>query len=121
MGSLIADGCNIESGTVIENSLIGLRCHIGRDVTIRICVVMGADYFETEDHFAVNDRIGRPPMGIGDGAHIEDAILDKNCRIGKAATIKPTGEDEAAHGPIVIRDGIVIVPREASVPDEWRV
>ena len=119
LGSLIADGCNIEKGTVIENSLIGLRCNIGSDVTIRNCVIMGADYFETESHGAENTQLNRPPLGIGDGSVIENAILDKNCRIGKGVTIKSTGEEEAQHDPLIIRDGINIVPRSASVPDGW--
>lgn len=119
MGSLVADGCNIEQGTVIENSLIGLRCNIGRDVTIKNCVIMGADYYETDEHHEENAGQLRPPMGIGDNAVIENAILDKNCRIGKGVRITSTGVDEADHDPIVIRDGIVIVPREATVPDGW--
>jgi glucose-1-phosphate adenylyltransferase len=121
LGSLVADGCNIEQGTVIENSLIGLRCNIGRDVTIKNCVIMGADYYETDEHHQENARLQRPPMGIGDNAVIEDAILDKNCRIGRGVSIRATGEDEATHEPLVIRDGIAIVPRAASVPDGWRM
>jgi glucose-1-phosphate adenylyltransferase len=119
LGSLVADGCNIEQGTVIENSLIGLRCNIGRDVTIKNCVVMGADYYETADHQTENRRLNRPPLGIGDGSVIEGAILDKNCRIGKGVTIRPNGEEEADHGPVVIRDGILVVPREAILQDNW--
>ena len=60
-------------------------------------------------------------MGIGDNAVIENAILDKNCRIGRGVSIRSTGEEEATHDPIVIRDGIAIVPRAASVPDDWRM
>jgi glucose-1-phosphate adenylyltransferase len=119
MGSLVADGCNIEQGTVIENSLIGLRCNIGRDVTIKNCVIMGADYYESGEHHQENARLQRPPMGIGDNAVIEDAILDKNCRIGRGVRIRATGEETAEHDPVVIRDGIVIVPRGASVTDGW--
>ena len=44
--SLVADGSMIEPGAVIENSVIGLRCRIGRNVVIRNTVLMGADYYE---------------------------------------------------------------------------
>ena len=47
--SLVADGCVIGPGARIENSVIGLRCRIGRDVTIRNSVIMGADFYETPD------------------------------------------------------------------------
>ena len=48
-GSLVADGSMIEEGAVIENSLIGLRCRIGRNVTIRNSIVMGNDFYETPE------------------------------------------------------------------------
>ncbi|MCA9026061.1 MAG: glucose-1-phosphate adenylyltransferase [Planctomycetaceae bacterium] len=120
-GSLIADGCNIDKGTVIENSLIGVRCNIGKDVTIRNCVLMGADYFESEDHHAENAQLDRPPMAIGNRAVIEQAIVDKNCRIGSDVIVKPTGELDADHDPIVIRDGIIVIPRGATLPNGWRL
>ncbi len=120
-GSLIADGCHIDDGTVIENSLIGIRCRIGKDVTIRNCVLMGADYFENSEHDVENALLGRPALGIGDGTVVENAIVDKNCRIGRDVIIKPTGETDAEHGPVVVRDGVPIAPRSAILPDGWRL
>ncbi len=119
-GSLIADGCHIDQGTVIENSLIGVRCNIGKDVTIRNCVLMGADYFESVEHHTENARLHRPPLGIGDRTVIDQAIVDKNCRIGSDVIVKPTGESDAEHDPLVIRDGITVVPRGATLPNGWR-
>lgn len=118
-GSLIADGCHIDDGTVIENSLVGIRCRIGKDVTIRNCVLMGADYFETELHHAENARLGRPAIGIGDGTVIEQAIVDKNCRIGRDVVIRPAANPERIRPPVVFQDGIAIVPRSATLPDGW--
>ncbi|MGD9856213.1 MAG: glucose-1-phosphate adenylyltransferase [Planctomycetaceae bacterium] len=119
-GSLIADGCHIDDGTVIENSLVGIRCRIGKDVTIRNCVLMGADFFETEQHHAENARLGRPAIGIGDGAVIEQAIVDKNCRIGRDVIIKPDEQPASKCAPVVFQEGIAIVPRSATLPDGWR-
>ncbi len=115
-GSLMADGCLIDRGVTIENSVIGLRCVIGRDVVIRNSVLMGNDFYESPD-----DRNGHSPIGIGAGSHIEDAIIDKNCRIGLGARIvNRQGVDateETAHG--MIQDGIVVVPKGATIPDDW--
>ena len=61
--SLVADGCIIESGTRIENSVIGLRCHIGRDVTIRNSIVMGADFYEMPDELRALGDDNLPPLG----------------------------------------------------------
>jgi glucose-1-phosphate adenylyltransferase len=119
--SLIADGCQIGRGSRIENSVIGLRCVIGENVTIKDTVIMGADFYEDEDRKALH--VGQPPLGIGSGSHIEGAILDKNCRIGKNARIvneqklEERGEDEAC----IIRDGIPIVVKEGVLPDGFRL
>lgn len=120
-GSLIADGSTIEAGAVIENSLIGLRCRIGRNVTIRNSVVMGADFYETPDTIAARQSNGEPPLGVGEGSHIEGAILDKNCRIGRnVRVVNERGvenTEETSYG--MIRDGIFVMPKNATLPDGW--
>ncbi len=118
--SLIADGCVIEPGTRIENSVIGLRCSIGRDVTIRNSVVMGADFYESpRDLLATGDD--PIAMGIGNGAVIDRAIVDKNCRIGAGAqVINSQNVDEGKVGEIcTIRDGILVVEKGATLPAGW--
>jgi glucose-1-phosphate adenylyltransferase len=118
--SLIADGCKIGRGAVIENSVIGLRCIIGEGVTIKNTVIMGADLYDDERHARA---AGRPPLGIGAGSHIEGAILDKNCRLGKNVRIvneqrlETRGEDE----PCIIREGIPNVVKDGVLPDGWRL
>jgi glucose-1-phosphate adenylyltransferase len=120
--SLIADGCRIGKGSVIENSVVGLRCHIGENVTIKDTVIMGADYFDDDFRAQAADR-GGPPLGIGNGSHIEGAILDKNCRIGKNVRIineqktETRGEDESC----IIREGIPNVVKDGVLPDGWKL
>ena len=75
--SLISDGCVIEPGTVIENSVVGLRTHIRRNAVIRDSVLFGHDEYETPLPGSAN-----VPQGIGAGTVIEKAIVEKNCRIG---------------------------------------
>jgi glucose-1-phosphate adenylyltransferase len=122
-GSLVADGSVIEPGAVIENSVIGLRCHIGRNVVIRNTVLMGADFYETPDAVAAHRVNGMPPLGVGEGTHIEGAIIDKNCRIGRdVRVINEQGVDhteETPHG--MIRDGIVVMSKNTALPDGWRM
>jgi glucose-1-phosphate adenylyltransferase len=119
--SLIADGCQIGRGCTIENSVIGLRCVIGEGVTIRNTILMGADFYEDEDRLA--QVAGQPTLGIGAGSHIEGAILDKNCRIGRNVRIineqrlETKGEDE----PCIIRDGIPVVVKDGVLPDGYRL
>jgi len=119
--SLIAEGSRIEQGAVIENSIIGLRCLIGRDVIIRNSVVMGNDFYELPADIALHKSNGLPPLGVGPAAHIEGAIIDKNCRIGRnARIINEKGlEDTVETQYGVIRDGIVVVPKGTTLPDHW--
>ena len=110
--ALISDGCII-SDAHIERSVIGIRSIIESGATIRNSVIMGADYFE-EDRQSGGDV---PPIGIGRNCVIDRAIIDKNARIADGAVITPEGK--AAHldaENYFIRDGIVVVPKNAVIP-----
>jgi glucose-1-phosphate adenylyltransferase len=117
--SLVADGCVIGAGTVIENSVIGLRCRIGQNVTIRNSVLMGNDYYERPDQQVENRAKRRPNVGIGAGSLIDGAIIDKNCRIGRNVRIDAAITHDLDRGGIVIRDGIIIVPKGTTLADDW--
>ncbi|HEX4129234.1 MAG TPA: glucose-1-phosphate adenylyltransferase [Pirellulales bacterium] len=121
--SLISDGCTIEDGAVIKNSIIGLRCHIGRNVTIRNSVVMGNDFYQTPDEIAADRAAGVPLLSIGEGSVIDGAIVDKNCRIGRnVRVINESGvQDTDDNGASMVRDGILVVPKEVTLPDGWRM
>ncbi|HEV3417426.1 MAG TPA: glucose-1-phosphate adenylyltransferase [Pirellulales bacterium] len=118
--SLISDGCVIEAGATIEQSVIGLRCRIGRNVTIRDSVIMGADYYESATEMA---REGQTiPMGIAEGTTIEGAIIDKNCRIGRNVRIaNDRGVESSPETPeSMICDGIVVVQKGAALNEGWK-
>ncbi|MBI1348113.1 glucose-1-phosphate adenylyltransferase [bacterium] len=118
--SLISDGCFIEPGAVIENSVIGLRCRIGKNVTIRNSVLMGADYFQSDDEIAADHAAGTPPVGIGEGSFINGSIVDKNCRIGKNVRICPKSLDKLPEGsPLVMEEGVIVVPKDCALVDGW--
>ncbi|MFN2207996.1 MAG: glucose-1-phosphate adenylyltransferase, partial [Candidatus Promineifilaceae bacterium] len=113
---LLADGGRIQEAT-IRNSVIGLRSIIDRNVTIHRTVIMGADYYESPEELAANEREGRPNVGIGEGAVIEGAIIDKDARIGRQVIIRniPNRVDYEEEN-WVAREGIVIVPKSATIP-----
>lgn len=122
--SLVADGCIVENGAVVENCIIGLRCRIGKGAVIKNSVVMGADFYQTPEDEAADVAETRPGVSIGDGSHIEGAIVDKNCRIGKNVRIAPPAGLEASSelqqlDRIIARDGILVVPKETTLPDGW--
>jgi glucose-1-phosphate adenylyltransferase len=120
--SLVADGCVIGQGTRIENSVIGLRCRIGHNVTIRNSVIMGADYYESPAQLSVDRSEGWPPIGIGDGAVVDGAIVDKNCHVGAGAQIiaDPRQQDRVGGENYEMLDGIIVIPKNAVLRDGWR-
>ncbi|QDU57824.1 glucose-1-phosphate adenylyltransferase [Aeoliella mucimassa] len=119
-GSLIADGCTIHPGAKIENSIIGLRCQIGSNVTIRDSIVMGADFFETPEQVAKNASECGTWLGIGEGAVVERAIVDKNCRIGAGARVScESKEDLDLSLNCCVRDGVLVVPKNTIIPPGW--
>jgi glucose-1-phosphate adenylyltransferase len=103
----------------IYESVIGLRSIIGPDVCIKRTVVMGADVYETPERKAENRRLGQPNIGIARGCTIESAIIDKNARIGEGVTIRahPPEDEMVETESYVIRDGIVVVLKDAIIPD----
>ncbi|MCA9923281.1 MAG: glucose-1-phosphate adenylyltransferase [Anaerolineales bacterium] len=114
---LLTDGCRIHDATV-RNSVIGLRSIVGPDVSIQSSVIMGADYYEPDNDKEANFSISRPDIGIGAGSVIEGAIIDKNARIGRNVTIRSIpNRPDAEGGNWVSRDGIIIVPKNAVIPD----
>jgi glucose-1-phosphate adenylyltransferase len=114
--ALIADGCFLDRVN-IDRAIIGVRSRIGADVTIKNSLVLGADDYE----IAVEDQPGvnrHPHLGIGDNSWIENAIIDKNARIGKNVRIQnANGLRDHDGDSFFVRDGIVIVPKSGVIPD----
>ncbi len=116
--TVVAEGCLLR-GAEIRESVIGLRSIVGPDVRIERTVMMGADVYETPERKAENRRRGEPSIGIGRGSVIEGAIIDKNARIGEGVTIRPHAPDEdmIETDSYVIREGIVVVLKDAIIPE----
>lgn len=112
--SVVADG-SIINATKIERSVIGIRSRIGKGSIVISSYMMGNDHYQTLTEIV--ERPGEILMGIGENCHIENAILDKNCRIGDNVTIiggpqLPNQETDL----YVISGGIVVVKKEVTVP-----
>jgi glucose-1-phosphate adenylyltransferase len=111
--AIIADGCII-SDAHIERSVIGVRSVIQTGATIRNSIVMGADYYETDPTTVPK---GVPPIGVGRNCVIDRAIIDKNARIADGVVITPEGKPSDMDAEnYFIRDGIVVVPKNAVIP-----
>ncbi len=111
---LLAEGCRIQKAE-ITHSVIGVRSVISTGTVIKDSIIMGADYYPTE-------KPAQPPIGIGPNCHIEGAIIDKNARIGADVVIRPFPRGtEINTADWTIQDGIVVVPKDAVIPNGTRI
>jgi len=114
--AVISDGCIINRAT-ITHSIVGLRCLVGPGTVLNRTILLGSDYYESQDSIEQHEKVGKPRIGIGANCRIENTIVDKNARIGNNVVISPAGKpDKLDHENYYIRDGIVIVPKSGVIP-----
>jgi glucose-1-phosphate adenylyltransferase len=107
---ILADGTFVK-GSTLEEAVIGVRASV-RNAVLKRVLVMGVDANAPEA------APGAPPFGIGEGSRIENAIIDKNARIGKNVRILNEHALKEAEGPgWAIHEGIVVVEKNAIIPD----
>jgi glucose-1-phosphate adenylyltransferase len=113
--AIVSDGCSIERCT-IEHSIIGIRSVIRSGGHIRRSLLIGADYYESEGGAPASD--GVPRLGVGRNVVLDRVIVDKNARIGDDVRLVNERGVQEADGPgYYIRNGIIIVPKDAVIPD----
>jgi glucose-1-phosphate adenylyltransferase len=114
---ILAGGCIISESS-FERTVIGVRSIVGKGNRLQNVVMMGADIFENDAQRAENSDLQRPDIGIGENCHIENAIIDKNARIGNNVRLSPEGKpDMFEQGDIIVRDGVLMVLKGGVVPD----
>jgi glucose-1-phosphate adenylyltransferase len=117
--SMISEGC-ILNGVSARNSIIGLRSRIDDGAKIEKSIIMGADFFESLEQLKSNVAAQKPHIGVGSNSIIRRAIIDKNARIGKNVQLVNQHNIEnldGENGCYFIREGIIIVPKNATIPD----
>lgn len=115
--SILCEGSIINKSR-IDHSIIGIRSRIGENSIIERSVIMGADFFETKEELDHNAKEGIPNIGIGKNCEIRNAIIDKNVRIGNGVKIiNARGVSEEFAENYAIRDGIIVIPKNALIPE----
>ena len=117
--SMIGEG-SILKECRIHHSVLGIRTRVEADCTIEDTLIMGADFYEpyAERQSGVLDS--KIPVGIGAGSTVRRAIIDKNARIGRNVQIMNKDRVEEAKREdegFYIRNGIVVVIKGATIPD----
>lgn len=117
--SMVSEGC-ILNGVYARNSIVGLRSRVDFGARIENSILMGADFFESFDEIQKNVSRSKPHIGIGENTIIARAIVDKNARIGKNVRLVNKNKIETLDGEngcFYIREGIIIVPKNAVIAD----
>ena len=114
--TLLAPGARVV-GSDINHCIVGVRSQVGPACRLAHTIIMGADYFESDAEKTANAASGRPNLGIGANCVIEGAIIDKNARIGANTVIRAlAGRPDAETASYAVRDGIVVVMKNATIP-----
>lgn len=109
--ALIAEGCIIRAKR-LEKVVVGIRSRIASNAVLKNVVMFGSDIYETMQQVEAMKN----PVGIGPDCYIENAIIEKNCRIARNVTIKGgeglSNEENEKYcivdGIIVLRKGVII-------------
>jgi glucose-1-phosphate adenylyltransferase len=119
--SIIAEGCII-SGTSIEHSVIGIRNRIGKGSKISNSYLMGNDFYQNLDEMTYNYENNIVNFGIGERCVINNAIVDKNCRIGNDVTLNGGTHLEDTNTELyTIKGGIIVIKKGATLPDGFSI
>jgi glucose-1-phosphate adenylyltransferase len=113
--SIIGEGCILKQ-CQIHHSVLGVRTRVETGCTIQDTLIMGADYYKPP----VGRQDSSIPIGIGAGTTIRRAIVDKNACIGQnVQIINKDNVEEAAREDqgFYIRSGIVVILKNATIPD----
>jgi len=119
--SLISDGCIIHA-KAITKSVIGNRSRIGEGTVIQHSYVMGNDFYQNIEDINEDVKNEIPLIGIGERCFIDNAIVDKNCRIGNDVYIKGGNHlEDTNHELYCIKEGIIVIRKGAIVPNNFSI
>lgn len=119
--SILADGCIINAAH-IENCVVGIRSRIGHETSLVNTYIMGSDYYETLEDIAMDAHHGIPQLGIGSRCQIQNAIIDKNCRIGDDVRIVGGTHLEDGDTPLyTVKEGVIVIKKGAVLPNGFTI
>jgi len=115
--SILAEG-TIVSAAQIRHSIVGIRGIVRSGTVLDQSFFMGATRFERREKAREPGSL----LGIGRDCRIERAIIDIDACIGDGCELtNRDGVQELDGDNLLIRDGIIVVPRGAVVPPGTKV
>ena len=119
--SIMADGCIVNAKEIVR-SVIGNRSRIGIDSIIHNTYVMGNDFYQSIDEMISDTNNNKQLIGIGERCFINNAIVDKNCRIGNDVHINGGKHlEDVTNELYMIKEGIVVIKKGVTIPDGYTI
>lgn len=116
--SLLCEGVVVDS-CKINRSIVGVRTVVNKNSVIHDSIILGNDYYDYE---LVNSK-SPYHLGIGSNCIINKTIVDENVRIGSGVRLvnkKKLQHFDSPDGLFFIRDGIIIIPKGTTIPNNYR-
>jgi len=113
---VVGDG-SIITDTTLKHCVIGIRAMVREGSQMEDVVMMGADFYESEEEAKENAARGIPRVGVGQNCRIHRAIIDKNARIGDGCVLSADGKPDGNYPhEVMIAEGVMVVPKNAVIP-----
>ncbi len=112
--ALVSNGAIIGDGAEVSQSIIGIRMVVAPRCKLERVVASGAGSYD----FA--RTAGAIPLGVGEGSHLRDVVLDRDVRIGR--NVKLVNADDLSEYEddfITVRDGVIAVGARKAIPDGY--
>ena len=133
--SLIADGCVICPGVVIENSVIGLRCRLGENVQVRNSILLETTTSPGRKTTRRTWRPAGPRWASARGRSSTEPSSTRTADIGpRVRAVNASGVDRSPESDqAMVVDGILVIPegvgparrmgdgRRPVMSGQWRV
>jgi glucose-1-phosphate adenylyltransferase len=117
--SIMADGCIINAKEIVR-SVVGNRARIGAETVIHNTYVMGNDFYQSIDEMERDSQNGNILVGIGERCFINNAIVDKNCKIGNDVHINGGKHlEDFSNDLYMVKQGIVVIRKGAVIPNNY--
>lgn len=104
--TLICDGCHIDD-SIMNLSFIGPNCSVGKNCKLNESVLMGG-----------TDKL--QGTKIGEGSSLKRVLADQNTNIGNNVRLENLEQvQHLNHDLFEVRNGIIILPQQANIPDNF--
>lgn len=109
---IMCEGCIVDADE-ISRSILGPRSVVKNGCIIRDTYIMGNNFYKPPKHSSLPQD-----LSVGENTIIFNAIIDEHVSIGKnVQLVNKNNLTFYDSENIYIRDGIIVVPRHAAIPD----